>query len=464
MAQFQLFANFRVNSFSLGDYALATVAASGGSLVYTLDDTVLTITGAFTLAGGEAVAGSISQIRLDMAGVEQFLISGAALQLQTFFDAMGNDAFPDLLASHDTILGTDLGNRLSGYGGDDVLSGAAGDDALFGGTGSDVLFGGIGDDRMQGGTGNDVYSVDAAGDRVVELRNAGIDRVETTLTTYTLGAHVENLSYLGTGAFTGTGNALDNVIIGGTGNDQLSGLDGDDTLRGGNGDDTLTGGTGNDWLVGDAGASFVTTTASDTSGAEPITLSMTLPEIATSTATTVTGYINNATLSEAVFNLAFVLDVSGSMADNFSGSNVGDVNGDGSNNTKLDAAIAGFEALIASLQAAGLGSSVRISLIPFSDSGSVLAQGDLTTDNDGNDVADVIDAARSLRTISGTNYDGGPSQAAQFFQNAERGNNYVFFLSDAQPNNQNYDADLATLRNPDGINASIRSLGFEAAS
>ena len=296
------------------------------------------------------------------------------------------------------------------------------------------------------------------------MRAGGTDRVETSLTTYTLGANLENLTYVGTQVFIGIGNGLNNVIIGDSGNDQLSGLDGDDTLRAGNGDDTLVGGNGNDWLVGDAGASFVTTTAKATYGTNPISLSMTLPEIATATSTTVTDYINNAALSEGTFNLAFVLDVSNNMNYALSGSTVGDLNRDGASNTKLDAAISGFEALVASLQAAGLGSQVRISPIPFSDSGSVAAQGNAVSDSDGNGVAEVIDAARNLRTIGGTNYDGGLSQAVEYFAGAQRGNHYVFFLSDGQPNSQNYAADLTSLRDPGGINASIRSLGFETAS
>jgi len=81
----------------------------------------------------------------------------------------------------------------------------------------------------------------------------GTDRVETALTTYTLGANVENLRYTATSAtaFTGTGNALDNEIRGGNGNDRLLGGAGNDTLIGGAGNDTLTGGTG---AAGDTGA------------------------------------------------------------------------------------------------------------------------------------------------------------------------------------------------------------------
>src|SRR5262249_62389832 len=71
-------------------------------------------------------------------------------------------------------------------------------------------------------------------------------RSSDLLATFTLGNNVENLIFTGTVAFTGNGNALDNVIIGGVGNDTLSGNAGNDTLDGGAGNDTLSGGDGND--------------------------------------------------------------------------------------------------------------------------------------------------------------------------------------------------------------------------
>src|SRR6185503_12359806 len=49
-------------------------------------------------------------------------------------------------------------------------------------------------------------------------------------------------------AFTGTGNASNNVITGGGGDDTLSGLGGNDTLNGGDNNDTLNGGAGDDTL------------------------------------------------------------------------------------------------------------------------------------------------------------------------------------------------------------------------
>jgi Ca2+-binding RTX toxin-like protein len=101
---------------------------------------------------------------------------------------------------------------------------------------------------MSGGAGNDTFVVDNVGDLVTEALGAGTDLVQTSLTTYLLGANVENLTYTGAGNFTGTGNALANTITGGVGND---------TLNGGAGADRLVGGAGNDTYVVDAAADVV---------------------------------------------------------------------------------------------------------------------------------------------------------------------------------------------------------------
>ena len=107
---------------------------------------------------------------------------------------------------------------------------------------------------MTGGAGDDRYYVDDAGDGVVEETGGGNDLVDTTLSTYSLGANVEGLRFVGIGAFTGTGNELANGLTGGAGDDTLDGGDGNDTLRGGGGADTMTGGDGADSLDGAAGA------------------------------------------------------------------------------------------------------------------------------------------------------------------------------------------------------------------
>lgn len=164
----------------------------------------------------------------------------------------------DLIAEADvdTILADVTGSVAS------TLLGNTGDDMLFGGAGADILNGGAGIDLLVGGTGGDTYIVDDLGDTVVELANGGTDTVQTSLSSYTLDANVERLTYTGAGEFTGAGNELDNIITGGTGadslygglgNDRLVGGEGNDSLHGGDGDDTLNGGDGDDAIHGGTG-------------------------------------------------------------------------------------------------------------------------------------------------------------------------------------------------------------------
>jgi Ca2+-binding RTX toxin-like protein len=164
---------------------------------------------------------------------------------------------------NDSLSGGDANDALYGDAGDDNLSGDAGDDRLFGGDGIDTLAGGDGKDTLDGGTGadqmtgglgNDGYVVNDAGDSITEGVNEGADGVKASLSAYTLGENVENLTFTGAGDFAGTGNELANILNGGSGNDMLAGLDGHDKLVGGLGDDVLIGGSGADTLYGGEGA------------------------------------------------------------------------------------------------------------------------------------------------------------------------------------------------------------------
>jgi Ca2+-binding RTX toxin-like protein len=160
-----------------------------------------------------------------------------------------------LLADFENLVGTaSTGQTLTGNAADNVISAGSGADTLDGGDGNDVLDGGAGADVMSGGAGNDVYVVDNVGDRISEKHTGGVDEVRTTLDAFTLGQHFENLTGTGTTTQRLTGNTLDNIIIGGAGDDFLFGLTGSDTAHGGAGADVLDGGTQNDVLYGDAGA------------------------------------------------------------------------------------------------------------------------------------------------------------------------------------------------------------------
>jgi Ca2+-binding RTX toxin-like protein len=152
------------------------------------------------------------------------------------------------------ITGTGASETLNGTSGNDQIFGLGGDDVLNGLGGNDTLDGGIGADTMNGGIGNDTYIVDDVGDVVNENSGEGTDTVRTTLGSYTLGADVEILRFIGVGSFTGTGNGLNNEIYGGASGDTLSGGNGYDFLSGNGGDDFLYGGADGDVLTGGTGA------------------------------------------------------------------------------------------------------------------------------------------------------------------------------------------------------------------
>ncbi len=129
--------------------------------------------------------------------------------------------------------------NLTGSGFDDALTGSSTVNVLTGGVGNDTLNGGSGADTMVGGIGNDIYVVDNTGDVVAENPGEGTDTVQSSVT-YTLSANVEKLTMTGTSAINGTGNNLNNVIIGNGGNNTLAGLGGADSLDGGAGIDTAS--------------------------------------------------------------------------------------------------------------------------------------------------------------------------------------------------------------------------------
>ncbi|MGF6113886.1 calcium-binding protein, partial [Pseudomonas frederiksbergensis] len=186
----------------------------------------------------------------------------------------------------DTLTGTSGDDEINGLGGNDVLIGGAGADKLDGGLAVDtvdysasaaainidirpgVSLAGIGGDAQgdtltniekvigtayndtftaaaisavtfEGGAGDDVYVTGGGGVVVIEQAGGGNDEIRAGWSTYTLDANVERLTYTGTAAFTGYGNASDNVITGGIGDDLLLGGGGADQFFGGAGVDTV---------------------------------------------------------------------------------------------------------------------------------------------------------------------------------------------------------------------------------
>ncbi|MCC7005907.1 MAG: S8 family serine peptidase [Ottowia sp.] len=124
-------------------------------------------------------------------------------------------------------------------------TGNALDNRIVGNAGNNILDGKNGTDNMIGGAGNDTYIVDNNADHVIEQENEGIDTVHTYVS-YTLGQYVENLTLMGNENSAGTGNTLNNHLLGNAGKNRLIAWDGDDILDGGADNDVLVGGQGND--------------------------------------------------------------------------------------------------------------------------------------------------------------------------------------------------------------------------
>ncbi len=152
-------------------------------------------------------------------------------------------------AGRDTLIGVE---GLAGSAFADLLLGSGRSDVLSGGGGDDTLDGRAGRDALAGGAGDDTYRVDNSRDTVTELAGNGFDTVLASAS-FVLADNIERLE-LGGGALTGTGNDLDNTMLGDAAfGSRLYGLGGADTLVGGVGKDWLDGGTGADAMLGGAG-------------------------------------------------------------------------------------------------------------------------------------------------------------------------------------------------------------------
>ncbi|WP_428659292.1 hypothetical protein [Reyranella sp.] len=110
---------------------------------------------------------------------------------------------------------------------------------LTGNAGNNVLDGKTGADTMAGAVGNDTYIVDNAGDIVVEKNGEGTDQVNSSVSFNLTGQYIERLTLTGSGTISGTGNSLDNALVGNAGRNFLNGGTGSDVLTGGLGADVF---------------------------------------------------------------------------------------------------------------------------------------------------------------------------------------------------------------------------------
>jgi Ca2+-binding RTX toxin-like protein len=184
----------------------ATSAPAGGYAVGVAAGSYEVMFSGGGLAGAVTcvIDASSGNVKVDLAGADEILSSGNV--------TLGGGA------RHATLLGvaalSATGNSLA--------------NALTGNKGSNTLNGGTGADTLAGGPGNDTYVIDSPGDVVAELGNEGVDTVRSGIG-FALGANLENLVLTGSGAINGSGNTLNNVIVGNGGNNVLDGAAGTDT-------------------------------------------------------------------------------------------------------------------------------------------------------------------------------------------------------------------------------------------
>ncbi|MFO0730960.1 MAG: calcium-binding protein [Nitrospiraceae bacterium] len=207
-----------------------------------------------TLVGTEDadfLYGNVTSDTLSGLGGDDSLTGGAGndmLDGGIGVDSMAGGAGNDVYVVDDT---GDMITELTGQGIDTVQSGITytlgtnleyltliGTAAIngTGNAGNNILTGNIAANVLTGGAGNDTYVV-GAGDTVVEQASAGTDTIQSSVS-WSLGLNVENLTLTGTSAINGTGNTLNNALIGNSGNNILDGGAGIDATAGGPGDDT----------------------------------------------------------------------------------------------------------------------------------------------------------------------------------------------------------------------------------
>jgi Ca2+-binding RTX toxin-like protein len=153
----------------------------------------------------------------------------------------------------DTILGTQLIDKMRGLLGNDTLDGGEGNDIIRGHEGRDTLRGGEGDDYLEGGLGDDTVIGGNGNDQA--WGGDGNDLV--------IGDAGDDQLYGGKGNDQLRGGDDNDVLYGDSGNDRLYGDAGHDTLIGGSGTDRMDGGAGNDFLDAGSGNDFMDASAGD---------------------------------------------------------------------------------------------------------------------------------------------------------------------------------------------------------
>lgn len=124
-----------------------------------------------------------------------------------------------------------------------------------GNSGGNTLVGNSGANDLRGGSGNDLYYVQGDDDRVYDAENGGHDTVFSSGNFGLDDSYAEDLVLTNDSNWhAGSGNNLDNLIVGSDSGCTLAGRGGNDVLIGGDWADVLFGELGQDTMIGGDGA------------------------------------------------------------------------------------------------------------------------------------------------------------------------------------------------------------------
>ncbi|MDG1371786.1 MAG: hypothetical protein P8Q48_16370 [Paracoccaceae bacterium] len=159
----------------------------------------------------------------------------------------------------DLIYGHGGKDVINGQGGDDIIDGGSGSDTLVGGDGDDVVDGGEGDDLIVGGSGlgDDEYFGGMGSDTIKYISATAGIQVNLSRGTARSASQEEDAS-IGTDTIFDveniTSGRFDDILLGNSASNSISGLGGDDKIRGKGGNDDLKGGHGDDNIKGGGGS------------------------------------------------------------------------------------------------------------------------------------------------------------------------------------------------------------------
>ena len=219
MTQFQEFASKRLT----GDSAPATLASDG----------TLNLPGTFRNDRISASAAS-GVVSVSNNATGRFLFTASTVKKIIANAGDGNDLV-----------------TLSGALPNAILNGGNGNDSLTGADGSDTLDGGLGNDILKGGNNRDTVTYAGRGSALLlsidnsanDGQTGEFDNISTDIETVIGGNGNDRI----------TGSDATNALYGGPGNDVLIGKAGNDLLGGQDGNDTMDGGAGSDGFFGNNG-------------------------------------------------------------------------------------------------------------------------------------------------------------------------------------------------------------------